>query len=115
MAEPATPSAPVPTGVSAPVRTGVPAPVRARVIVTLKPGVLDPQGQAIEQALGGLGHEGVASVRQGKVFEIALEDGADAEARLGAMCEALLANTVIERYRIELIAPTGAEREGAGQ
>ena len=75
----------------------------ARIIVTLKPGVLDPQGQAIEQALAGLGHGGVGSVRQGKVFEIELEDGADAEARLGAMCEALLANTVIERYRIEMV------------
>ena len=75
---------------------------RARVVVTLKPGVLDPQGQAIEQALAGLGHGGVGSVRQGKVFEIELEDGTNAEERLEAMCEALLANTVIERYRIEM-------------
>ena len=74
--------------------------IRARVLVTLKPGVLDPQGQAIEGALAGLGHSGVG-VRQGKVFEIALEDGEDAEARIGAMCEALLANTVIEDWRIE--------------
>ena len=79
------------------------SPVRARIIVTLKAGVLDPQGQAIEGALAGLGHDGVASVRQGKVFEVELEDGADAEARLTRMCEDLLANTVIERYRIELL------------
>ena len=76
---------------------------RARIIVTLKPGVLDPQGQAIEGALSGLGHDGVASVRQGKVFEVELDDGADAEARLARMCEDLLANTVIERYRIEML------------
>ena len=80
--------------------TDTPAPLRARVIVTLKPGVLDPQGQAIEGALGGLGHAGVG-VRQGKVFEIALDDAVDAETRLGAMCDALLANTVIEDWRIE--------------
>ena len=80
-----------------------PAPVRARIVVTLKPGVLDPQGQAIEGALRGLGHDGVASVRQGKVFEVELEHGADAEARLARMCEELLANTVIERYRVELV------------
>ena len=79
------------------------APVRARVIVTLRPGVLDPQGQAIESALEGLGHGGVASVRQGKVFEIELADGTDAEARLARMCDELLANTVIERYRVELL------------
>ena len=80
-----------------------PAPVRARIVVTLKPGVLDPQGQAIEGALRGLGHDGVASVRQGKVFEVELEDGADAKTRLERMCEDLLANTVIERYRVELV------------
>ena len=80
----------------------MPATVRARVVVTLKPGVLDPQGQAIEAALAGLGHGGVAAVRQGKVFDVELEDGADARARLEAMCEALLANTVIERYAVEI-------------
>lgn len=80
-------------------------PVRARVVVTLKPGVLDPQGQAIEGALAGLGHTGVG-VRQGKLFEITLDDPADAAARIGAMCEALLANTVIEDWRIEW--PDGA-------
>ena len=74
----------------------------ARVYVTLKRGVLDPQGQAIEAALAGLGHEGVAGVRQGKLFEVRLADNADAERRLRAMCEDLLANTVIESYEIEL-------------
>ena len=78
------------------------AGVKARVIVTLKPGVLDPQGQAIENALAGLGHGGVGSVRQGKVFEIELDDAEDAEARIERMCEDLLANTVIEGYRVEM-------------
>lgn len=80
--------------------------VRARVLVTLKPGVLDPQGQAIEDALSGLGHRGVASVRQGKVFEIELaQEDADGniEDRLRRMCEDLLANTVIERYHVEML------------
>ena len=77
--------------------------LRARVLVTLKPGVLDPQGQAIEGALRGLGHDGVSSVRQGKVFEIELDGSADAENRLRRMCEDLLANTVIERYRVEML------------
>ena len=72
--------------------------------VTLKNGVLDPQGKAIEGALGSLGFAGVGHVRQGKVFDIEL-DGADqakAEADLKAMCEKLLANTVIENYAISL-------------
>jgi phosphoribosylformylglycinamidine synthase len=78
--------------------------MRARVIVTLKSGVLDPQGKAIEGALGTLGFAGVESVRQGKVFDVELadRDQAAAEAELAAMCERLLANTVIESYRIEL-------------
>jgi phosphoribosylformylglycinamidine synthase PurS subunit len=76
--------------------------MRARIFVTLKPGVLDPQGQAIQGALGALGFAGVASVRQGKVFDIELADGQDAEARLSDMCAKLLANTVIEDYRVEL-------------
>jgi phosphoribosylformylglycinamidine synthase len=78
--------------------------MKARVVVTLKTGVLDPQGKAIEGALRSLGVDGVASVRQGKVFDIEL-DGADpaaAEATLKQSCERLLANTVIENYRIEL-------------
>ena len=77
--------------------------MKARIYVTLKNGVLDPQGQAIEGALGALGFGGVASVRQGKVFDIELADGADAEARLKRMCETLLANTVIEDFRVETL------------
>jgi phosphoribosylformylglycinamidine synthase PurS subunit len=78
--------------------------MKARVIVTLKPGVLDPQGKAIEGALHSLGVEGVASVRQGKVFDVEF-DGAnvdEARASLQAACERLLANTVIENYAIEI-------------
>jgi phosphoribosylformylglycinamidine synthase subunit PurS len=78
--------------------------MKARVTVTLKTGVLDPQGKAIEGALKSLGIDGIGSVRQGKVFDIEL-DGADkaaAEATLKAACEKLLANTVIENYRVEL-------------
>jgi phosphoribosylformylglycinamidine synthase PurS subunit len=81
--------------------------MKARVTVTLKNGVLDPQGKAIEGALKGLGVDGVASVRQGKIFDIALEPGVDAakaEAALKAACEKLLANTVVENYAIELKA-----------
>ncbi|MBG0809623.1 phosphoribosylformylglycinamidine synthase subunit PurS [Methylosinus sp. H3A] len=78
--------------------------MKARVIVTLKTGVLDPQGKAIEGALASLGVEGVAGVRQGKVFDIELEgsDRAVAEARLRTACEKLLANTVIENFQIEI-------------
>ncbi len=78
--------------------------MKARVIVTLKSGVLDPQGKAIEGALHSLGVEGVSSVRQGKVFdvELATTDRAGAEAALNHACERLLANTVIENYRVEL-------------
>ncbi len=74
----------------------------ARVTVTLKKGVLDPQGKAIEGALDSLGFLGVASVRQGKVFDIEIggRDRAAAEADLKAMCEKLLANTVIENYSV---------------
>jgi len=77
--------------------------MKARVFVTLKEGVLDPQGLAIHGALSALGFSGVASVRQGKVFDIELSDTRDAKARLKAMCEKLLANTVIEDYRVELL------------
>jgi len=79
--------------------------MKARVTVTLKNGVLDPQGKAIEGALKSLGVEGIASVRQGKVFDIELETGdkATAEAALKSACEKLLANTVIENYRVELV------------
>ncbi len=76
--------------------------IKARVTVTLKNGVLDPQGKAIEGALGALGFEGVGHVRQGKVFDLELDsaDKAKAEENLKAMCEKLLANTVIENYSI---------------
>lgn len=79
--------------------------MKARVTVTLKKGVLDPQGQAIEGALGGLGFSGVDSVRQGKIFDIELTDtdAGAAQSRLSAMCEKLLANTVIEDYSVEII------------
>ena len=78
--------------------------IKARVTVTLKNGVLDPQGKAIEGALGTLGFEGVAGVRQGKVFDLEVEgtDTTQAEADIKAMCERLLANTVIENYSIAL-------------
>jgi phosphoribosylformylglycinamidine synthase subunit PurS len=79
--------------------------MRARVTVTLKNGVLDPQGQAIQGSLKSLGFGGVGAVRQGKVFDLVLEetDKATAEANLKAMCEKLLANTVIENYSIDVI------------
>jgi phosphoribosylformylglycinamidine synthase PurS subunit len=79
--------------------------MKARVTVTLKTGVLDPQGQAITGSLKSLGFDGVASVRQGKIFDLELGDADPADARLAlaAMCEKLLANTVIENYAIELI------------
>ncbi|MSO73899.1 MAG: phosphoribosylformylglycinamidine synthase subunit PurS [Alphaproteobacteria bacterium] len=78
--------------------------VKAKVHITLKAGVLDPQGKAIGRALSSLGFDGVGEVRQGKVIEIELAetDRAKAEASLRAMCEKLLANTVIENYAIEL-------------
>ncbi|WP_426236262.1 phosphoribosylformylglycinamidine synthase subunit PurS [Pararhizobium sp. DWP1-1-3] len=76
--------------------------INARVTVTLKNGVLDPQGKAIEGALGALGFGGVGHVRQGKVFDLQIDtaDKAKAEAEVKAMCEKLLANTVIENYTI---------------
>lgn len=78
--------------------------MKARVTVTLKTGVLDPQGKAIEGALRSLGIEGVESVRQGKIFDVELATGdRDAAARvLEAACEKLLANTVIENYTVEV-------------
>ena len=78
--------------------------MKARVFVTLKNGVLDPQGKAIGHALNNLGFESVGEVRQGKVIDLELadKDEAKARARLKEMCEKLLANTVIEKYEIEL-------------
>jgi phosphoribosylformylglycinamidine synthase len=77
--------------------------MRYRVFVTLKPGVLDPQGKAIHHALEGLGFGGVQDVRAGKLIELEVEDGAADEAAVGEMCRQLLANTVIENYRIERV------------
>jgi phosphoribosylformylglycinamidine synthase subunit PurS len=79
--------------------------MKARVTVTLKPGVLDPQGKAIEGALKSLGISGVASVRQGKVFDIELDsvDAARAEAALKDAADKLLANVIIENYRVEVL------------
>jgi phosphoribosylformylglycinamidine synthase len=78
--------------------------MKASVTVMLKNGVLDPQGEAVRRALGSLGFDGVERVRQGKVIELDLSsaDRAAAEAEVKAMCEKLLANTVIESYRIEI-------------
>jgi phosphoribosylformylglycinamidine synthase len=78
--------------------------LRARVTVMLKAGVLDPQGEAVRHALGTLGFVGVDGVRQGKVIEIDLagSDRAAAETEVRAMAERLLANTVIESYRVEI-------------
>ncbi len=78
--------------------------MKARIYVTLKPGVLDPQGKAVEHSLHDLGFGEVADVRQGKYMEIELStsDKAKAKADLDEMCKKLLANTVIENYRIEL-------------
>jgi phosphoribosylformylglycinamidine synthase len=79
--------------------------MKARVFVTLKNGVLDPQGEAIRHALGTLGFEGVEGVRQGKVIDLDLAetDRAQAEAAAAEMCEKLLANTIIENYRVEIL------------
>ena len=79
--------------------------MKARVTVTLKSGILDPQGKAIEGALKSLGVNGVASVRQGKVFDIELGGGdrKSAEAALKTAAEKLLANTVIENYRVDFL------------
>ncbi len=76
--------------------------MKARVHIMLKTGVLDPQGEAVRHALGSLGFDGVNSVRQGKVIELDLKDGTD-EATIKDMCERLLANTVIESYKVEIL------------
>jgi phosphoribosylformylglycinamidine synthase subunit PurS len=80
--------------------------MKARVFVTLKNGVLDPQGKAIGRALNNQGFASVGAVRQGKLIEIELNetDAAKAKAELKEMCEKLLANTVIEKYEIEIAA-----------
>ena len=79
--------------------------MKARVYVSMKPSVLDPQGQTIRSALAGLGHTSIASVRQGKYFEITLEPGVDRErasAEIEQIAHDILANPVIEEYRVEL-------------
>lgn len=79
--------------------------MKARVYVMLKNGVLDPQGAAVQHALGALGFDGVSGVRQGKVIELDLAgtDADAAKAQVTDMCEKLLANTVIENYSIEIV------------
>jgi phosphoribosylformylglycinamidine synthase len=79
--------------------------VKAKIHVTLKQGILDPQGKAIEHALDSLGFKHAANVRVGKYMELDLEqtDKAKAEAEVKAMCDKLLANTIIEEYRYELV------------
>ena len=78
--------------------------MRAKIHVTLKPGILDPQGKAIEHALDSLGFKNVGNVRVGKYMEVDVDekDKAKAEAEVKAMCEKLLANTIVEEYRYEL-------------
>ena len=78
--------------------------MKLRIFVTLKPGVLDPQGRAIQHALAGLGFTGVEDVRAGKLLELDVVDDTD-DATVDAMCRQLLANTVIENYRIERAEP----------
>ena len=79
--------------------------MKARIIITLKSGVLDPQGKAIEGALKSLDVSNVLGVRQGKVFDIEIDaaNKAEAETQLKIACEKLLANTVVENYQIELL------------
>ncbi len=82
--------------------------MKLRIIVTLKPGVLDPQGKAIHKALDGLGFAGVEDVRQGKLIELDVADDTT-DASIDEMCRKLLANTVIENYRIERASPEKVE------
>lgn len=79
--------------------------MKAKVHITLKSGVLDPQGKAVEHALGGLGFKDIVDVRQGKYIELTLKskDKTKAKAEVEKMCKALLANTVIENYTVELV------------
>ncbi len=79
--------------------------MKARVTIMLKEGGLDPQGEGVRHALGGLGFAGIDGVRQGKLIELDLADGdrAEAEAEVRRMCEKLLANTVIEKYSVEIV------------
>lgn len=80
--------------------------MKARIHITLKPGVLDPQGKAIEGALKGLGYGGASGVRQGKVIELTVDETSEtaARAQVDEMCRKLLANPVMENYSIEIIS-----------
>jgi phosphoribosylformylglycinamidine synthase len=81
--------------------------MKVRVLITLKNGVLDPQGKAIEGALHGLGFEGVSNVRQGKLIELEIKDAAsegEAEEKARQMCERLLANPVMETFTVEVLS-----------
>lgn len=80
--------------------------MKVRVLITLKNGVLDPQGKAIEGALHGMGFEGASNVRQGKMIELDVTDASsaqEAEEKAKAMCDKLLANPVMESYRVEVL------------
>ena len=88
------------SSISPPTANAGASSVRLHIFVTLKPGVLDPQGKAIEHALASLGFTGVGDARVGKLIELDVADGTD-DATVDAMCRKLLANTVIENYRIE--------------
>ena len=80
--------------------------MKVRVLITLKNGVLDPQGKAIEGALHGMGFDGASDVRQGKLIELNIKDAAnaqDAEEKAKAMCDRLLANPVMESYTVEVM------------
>jgi phosphoribosylformylglycinamidine synthase subunit PurS len=83
---------------------GIAPAMKVRIFVTLKPGVLDPQGKAIHHALEGLGFAGVADVRAGKLIELEVDERVS-DAELDEMCRRLLANLVIENYRIERVPP----------
>ena len=79
--------------------------MKVQVIIRLKEGVLDPQGEAVSNALNGMGYDTVSAVRQGKLIELALQDTdpAEAEIKVKEMCEKLLANTMIESYAVEIL------------
>ena len=79
--------------------------MKVQVIIRLKEGVLDPQGEAVSNALNGMGYDTVTAVRQGKLIELALQDTdpAQAEIKVREMCEKLLANPVIESYAVEIL------------
>jgi phosphoribosylformylglycinamidine synthase len=80
--------------------------LRVRVLIRPKEGILDPQGQAVERALPALGYEGVTNVHVGRLIELDVGDGDDVEARVGEMCERLLANPLIESYEVLAVGET---------